>query len=86
MKNISIDALNVHLFETIEMLKNNQDANASDNEKIPVESAKAIAEIGKVIIDGYKLKAQLLKIVADGDFADTMPAIVQHVGILDSPK
>ena len=60
MKQISIDALNNQLFETIEMLKNNNDGRASDNEKIDNDTAKVIANLGKVIIDGYKVKAQVL--------------------------
>jgi len=60
MKQISIDALNSQLFETIEMLKNNNDDQASDNEKIDSDTAKVIANLGKVIVDGYKVKAQVL--------------------------
>jgi len=68
MKNqISIDSLNNHLFETIEMLKNNNDNQASDNEKIDLETAKTIASLGKVIVEGYKVKAQVLGIISDND-------------------
>ena len=63
MKQISLDALNNQLFETIEMLKNNKDEGASENEKIDVETAKTIASIGKIIVDGYKVKAQVLGII-----------------------
>ena len=63
MKQISLDALNIQLFETIEMLKNNKDENADENEKIDVETAKTIASIGKIIVDGYKVKAQVLGII-----------------------
>lgn len=66
MKNpISIDSLNNHLFETIEMLKNNN--NASKNEKIDIETAKTIASLGKVIVEGYKVKAQVLGIISGND-------------------
>lgn len=68
MKNpISIDSLNNHLFETIEMLKNNNDNNASKNEKIDIETAKTIASLGKVIVEGYKVKAQVLGIISGND-------------------
>lgn len=63
MKQISIDALNNQLFETIEMLKNNNDKKASDNEKIDNDTAKTIATLGKVIIEGYKVKAQVLNMM-----------------------
>jgi hypothetical protein len=32
MKKLNLDDLNAHLFETIEMLKNNSDKRASENE------------------------------------------------------
>jgi hypothetical protein len=63
MKNVNLDALNVHLFETIEMLKNNSDEKASDNEKIDIATAKAIADLGRVIVDGYKIKAHVLSVL-----------------------
>lgn len=65
--NISIDRLNEHLFESIEMLKNNKDPQASDNEKMDIETAKAIADLGKVAIEGYKVKAQVLNMMQKTD-------------------
>lgn len=69
-KQISLDALNSHLFETIEMLKNNSDPKASENEKIDLETAKQIGNLGKVIVDGYKVKAQVLGIVTRDGIED----------------
>lgn len=63
IKQISLDALNTHLFETIEMLKNNSDPVASDNEKIDINAAKAIADLGKIIVEGYKVKAHVLNMI-----------------------
>jgi len=62
MKLVSIDSLNEHLFETIEMLKNNRSPEASDNEKIDIETANAIVDCAKWIVEGYKVKAQVLNI------------------------
>lgn len=82
MKNkISIDNLNVHLFETIEMLKNNNDKEASDCEKIDIDTAKAIADLGKVIIDGYKVKAQALNILSKADNPNHVKQIILESGI-----
>lgn len=61
-KNISIDRLNEHLFESIEMLKNNKDPQADEHEKMDIETAKAIADLSKVAIEGYKVKAQVLSL------------------------
>lgn len=56
----SIDKLNELLFMTIEGLQNNKDPQASECEKIDPETGNAIANVSKVIIDGYKVKVQAL--------------------------
>lgn len=84
MKQISIDKLNVHLFETIEMLKNNSDSKASKNEKIDIETAKTIAEIGKVVIDGYKVKAQVLKIMKPEENPHSTIKLLNDSGMFDT--
>lgn len=83
MKNISIDKLNEHLFETIEMLKNNNDPKASKNEKIDIETARAIAELGKVAVDGYKVKAQVLNILSKSENPQTTRLSAESSGIFD---
>lgn len=79
MKQTSIDALNAQLFETIEMLKNNNDPKASKNEKIDVETAKTIGNIGKVIVEGYKTKVQALAVIAN----TANPEMVKQIMISD---
>lgn len=61
---INLDTLNNYLFETIEMLKNNSDPEASENEKIDVETAKTIADLGKVAVDGFRVKASVFSTIA----------------------
>ena len=80
--NISIDSLNTHLFEAIEMLKNNSDPNASANEKIDVNNAKTIADLGKVVIEGYKVKAQVLNIMAKTDNPNSTKQLLGGAGII----
>ncbi|MEI7524572.1 MAG: hypothetical protein WCJ95_09595 [Mariniphaga sp.] len=65
MKQTNLEALNAHLFEAIEMLKNNSDPKASVNEKIDLDTARAITGLGKVIVEGYKVRAQVLGILSD---------------------
>lgn len=67
MKNTTIDDLNNHLFETIEMLKNNKDKKASENEKIDIETAKVISDIARNVIEGYKVKTQVLNILSKAE-------------------
>ncbi len=81
MKQISIDALNMQIFETIEMLKNNSDSEASDNEKIDVDTAKAIASLAKVVVDGYKVKAHVLAMLKTADNPEAVKEILlNHSG------
>ncbi len=80
-KQTSLEQLNAHLFETIEMLKNNRDHNASDNEKIDVDAAKTIADLGKVIVDGYKVKIQALNILSKADNPSSVKRIIIDSGI-----
>ena len=82
MDKMSLDALNNHLFETIEMLKNNTDRKASKNEKIDVDTAKVIAEIGRVVVEGYKVKANVLQSLAKTDNPNTMKQVIGTLGML----
>lgn len=86
MKQISIDKLNEHLFESIEMLKNNSDPEASECEKIDIETAKAIASLGKVAIDGYKVKAQVFNTVAKADNPAALKESLADSGIFEKPQ
>lgn len=79
MKQTSLDALNNHLFETIEMLKNNTDKDASENEKIDIDTAKTIANIGKIVVEGYKVKAQVMNMINKGN--DLMPDEIKKLAI-----
>lgn len=84
MKQISIDALNAQLFETIEMLKNNNDPKASPNEKIDVETAATIADLGKVVVDGYKVKAQVLNLISRSENPNRITDFAQTTGLIQN--
>lgn len=85
-KQINIDKLNEHLFESIEMLKNNSDPNADDNEKIDVNTAKAIADLSKVVIDGYKVKAQVLNMMRNAENPNLLKNQIVQSGIITDEK
>lgn len=82
MSKLTIDKLNEHLFEAIEMLKNNSDPNASPNEKIDIETAKTIADLGKVAVEGFKVKAQALSMLARTDNPKTTKEALVASGIV----
>jgi hypothetical protein len=83
-KKINIDDINSHLVETIEMLKNSSDPNASECEKIDVERAKTIAELGKVVVEGLKAKVQVLGILAKADNPSAVREIADNVGFSEA--
>lgn len=83
-KQTSIEALNNHLFEAIEMLKNNSDPQASDNEKMDLETAGKIADLGKVVVEGYKIKLQALKMVQDIGSAKNIIDATEKLGIFET--
>lgn len=85
-KQISIDKLNEHLFESIEMLKNNKDAEADGCEKMDIDTAKAIADLGKVVIEGYKVKMQALNMMRNAENPNALRATISNSGIITDDK
>lgn len=81
-----IDALNSHLFETIEGLKNNSDPEAEPKERMDIETARTIAGIGKVIIDGYKVKAQVLSMYSKSDNPNGFKKAAVEGGFIEEVK
>ncbi|MDD4385739.1 MAG: hypothetical protein PHD06_11250 [Bacteroidales bacterium] len=86
MKQISIDALNAHLFEAIEGLKNNNDPLASPNEKMSIETAKAIADLGKVVVEGYKVKAHVISMAQKAENPTLYKSLAEGSGIINENK
>jgi len=86
MSKTGIDALNNHLFETIEMVKNNNDPKAEAHEKIDIESAKTIADIGKVIVEGFKVQVQVLSLISKTDNPSILTSKAIGSGILLEEK
>lgn len=59
--NMSLDALKMHLFETLEGLKNLSDPEASDCEKVQIDQARAIVDVSDSILDIYKVQVDAVK-------------------------
>ncbi|KAA6346419.1 hypothetical protein EZS27_006069 [termite gut metagenome] len=76
-----LDKIIAHMDEAMWMLKNNNDPNASANEKMDVETAKAMAGLGKVAVEGYKVKAQALGIMSKADNPATTKQLLLESGI-----
>lgn len=85
-KATGIDALNAHLFEAIEGLKNNKDLRADECEKMDIDTAKTIAALGKVVIDGYKVKAHVLSIYSKADSPNEFKRAAVASGFIEDIK
>jgi len=83
MKN-KLSDLNNHLFEAIEMLKNNSDPNASENEKMDLETAKRIADLGKVIVEGAKVQVQALELISKSDNQTAALSVLNKMCIIET--
>lgn len=81
MKNKTEDLRN-HLFEAIEMLKNNSDPNASDHEKMDIDTAKAIANLGKVIVDSNKTEVDAMRIIANAQNPELLKEVMKNSNVL----
>ncbi len=67
MKQISINELKKHLFESIEMLKNQNDPEADPCEKMDVKTAKAVADIAGAVIEIGKLELQAVNMLKNAE-------------------
>lgn len=76
--NTSLDTLNSALMDVINALKN-PEAKQSD-----IDRAKTIADLGKVMVEGYKVKAQVLNTIVT-EFPDSAREMIRHSGIADVP-
>ena len=82
-KNLSLDALKSHLFETLEGIKNLSDPEASENEKISIDQAKQIVDVSGAIIDIYKLQVEAIKSFTHKDDIARPGAMMADMGIVE---
>ena len=82
-KNLSLEALKSHLFETLEGLKNLSDPEASENEKIGIDQAKQIVDVSGAIIDIYKLQVEAIKSFAHKDDIARPGSMMADMGIVE---
>lgn len=81
---LNADSLLSVIYETIEGVKNQNDNQASENEKVSLEQAKAINELAKTAVSVYKVKAEALKIVAGSNNPNASNQSVSATGLLNS--
>ena len=82
-KNLSLEALKSHLFETLEGLKNLSNPEASENEKIGIDQAKQIVDVSGAIIDIYKLQVEAIKSFTHKDDIARPGSMMADMGIVE---
>ncbi|MCL2131271.1 MAG: hypothetical protein FWH36_02260 [Lentimicrobiaceae bacterium] len=84
--NVSLDRLNEHLFDVIEWLKDRSDPEADKKDIIDLETAAQICDASKIIVDFYKVKAQVLNIVSKCSDPQMIARFVSNTGIAQIPE
>ena len=82
-KNLSLEALKSHLFETLEGVKNLSDDQADPCEKVSIEQAKQIVDIADSIIDIYKLQVEAIKSFTHKDDIARPGEMMADMGIVE---
>ena len=85
-KNLSLEALKSHLFETLEGVKNLSDEDASPCEKVSIEQAKQIVDIADSIIDIYKTQVDALKTFSSMDNVASSGTLLEGMGFIDKDE
>ena len=85
-KNLSLEALKSHLFETLEGVKNLSDENASPCEKVSIEQAKQIVDIADSIIDIYKTQVDALKTFSSMDNVASGGTLLEGLGFINEDE
>lgn len=85
-KNLSLEALKSHLFETLEGVKNLSDEDASPCEKVSIEQAKQIVDIADSIIDIYKTQMDALKTFSSMDNVASGGTLLEGMGFINEDE
>ena len=85
-KNLSLEALKSHLFETLEGVKNLSDEEASPCEKVSIEQAKQIVDIADSIIDIYKTQVDALKTFSSMDNVASGGTLLEGMGFINEDE
>jgi len=85
-KIVSLDRLNEHLFDVIERLKDRSDPDADAKDTIDLETASQICDASKIIVESYKVKAQVLNIAAKCSDSSMIARFATSSGIAQIPE
>lgn len=85
-RNLSLEALKSHLFETLEGVKNLSDDKADACEKVSIEQAKQIVDIADSIIDIYKTQVDALKTFSQMDNVASGGTLLEGMGFINKEE
>lgn len=81
----NLDDLNQHLFDVIKKLKNNSNPEIDKAEKISSDDARVIAQLGRVVVEGYKTKVQAMALTDRTRNPKSMLDILKVSGVVTLP-
>lgn len=84
MNSTSLESLKAHLFETLEGVKNLNDPQADDCEKMSIEQAKQIVDVADAIVDVYKVQLSAVELAHKMDNVNGAREIIGELGIADT--
>jgi len=72
MSKTTLNDLRSHLFDAIERVKSINDENASENEKMSIDQAKAICQISEQIIESAKVEVDAMRVISKSENKDSV--------------
>lgn len=78
---MSLEALKAHLFETLEGLRNNNDPEADESEKVSIEQAKAVTGVANAALGIYKMQFDAVRQLMTMDAA-APGTLLETMGII----
>lgn len=81
---VNLETVNEKMLEAIEMLMNSNDPEADTKECIDVDTARMIANLGKVCVESYKVKVQALGILSKAENPQRVMEMVHETGIVSN--
>ena len=77
----SVADLRMHLFDTLERVKSNNDPACSPNEKCSIEEAEVVCEIAKQITETFKVQLSAMNILSRADNPTSVKAMIAANGL-----
>ena len=77
----NVEALRMHLFDTLERVKSNNDPECSPCEKCSIEEAEVVCEIAKQITETFKVQLGAMNILSRADNPNSVKTMIANSGL-----